>query len=248
MLSKKPKKPLNILRVISKSKHYLAVTWATCRVAARSLLTFCRTRRLLVASGLAALICLPIVALVGCSWLISGYQQYVLLPDDHRQVKVGLVLGAGVARNGKPFKELEARLDSAADALQTGQVQRLVVSGDNRFVDYNEPQVMKDYLVDVKHISADLIQPDYAGRSTYESCERAATIFGLKQTIIFSAGSHLPRAIFLCRHFGIQTYGISSGVEANNSGRREPLARVKAVYNVYIHGEPTVLGPKIPLE
>jgi SanA protein len=204
--------------------------------------------RLLVGSGLAALLLLPVAVLVMCNWLITPYQKYVISSDDHLQVKVGLVLGAGVAKNGKPFKELEARLDSAATALQAGQVQRLLVSGDNRFDDYNEPQAMKDYLVEVKHIPANLIQPDYAGRSTYESCERAAKIFDLKQTIIFSAGSHLPRAIFLCRHFGIQAYGISSGVEANNSGRREPLARVKAIYNVYVNGEPTVFGPKISLE
>ena len=104
---------------------------------------------------------------------------------------------------------------------------------------------MAAYLQQTWHIPADKIQPDYAGRSTYESCERAAKIFGLKQTIIYSAGTHLPRAIYLCRHFGVEAYGVSSTVEANNANRREIMARVKAYYNIYIFGERTVLGPKI---
>jgi vancomycin permeability regulator SanA len=75
--------------------------------------------------------------------------------------------------------------------------------------------------------------------------ERASKVFGLEETIIFSAGSHLPRAIFLCRHFGIEAYGVASKIEANNSTRREALARVKALFNTYIYSEPTVLGSRI---
>jgi SanA protein len=104
---------------------------------------------------------------------------------------------------------------------------------------------MKKYLVNVKHVSPSKLQPDYAGRSTYESCERARRIFGLNQTIIYSARTHLPRAIYLCRHFGITAYGVSSGVEANNGFRRELLADVKAVFNIYVLGPHTVLGSPI---
>src|SRR2546430_8780339 len=106
---------------------------------------------------------------------------------------------------------------------------------------------MEHYLVETKHISKEKLQVDDAGRDTYASCERAAKVYGLHQTIIFSAGTHLPRAIFLCRSFGIESYGISSNVEANNSHRREIMARTKAVLNVYIYGEPTILGAPIKM-
>jgi vancomycin permeability regulator SanA len=158
----------------------------------------------------------------------------------------GLVLGAGINADGKPYKELKARLDVAADALEKGYVDKLIVSGDNRFKNYNEPKAMKDYLVS-KGIDAKKVQPDFAGRSTYESCERATKIFNQKKLIIISAESHLSRAIYLCRHMGIESYGIASDLEANNSTRREALARVKALYNVYIHPEPTALGKPINL-
>lgn len=181
---------------------------------------------------------------------VGSYDSRTILPQDiaAKNIRVGIVFGAGISSENKPYKELQARLDIAADALKNGSIQKVIVSGDNRFENYNEPDVMRAYLVDERGIETDKIQPDYAGRSSYETCERAAKIFGVKGAILFSAGSHLPRAIFLCKHFGIQAYGVSSGLEANNAFRREFLARNKAVFNAYIVGEKTVLGEKIDLQ
>lgn len=183
--------------------------------------------------------------MVFCYVLIHQNDTYVLTPDSRHHERVGIVLGAGITKSGKPFKELQARLDTAAAALERGQIDKVIVSGDNRFESYNEPDAMRNYLISQKHIADQNIQPDYAGRSTYESCERAAKVFGLKKTIIISAPTHLPRAIYLCRHFGIEAYGLSSGVNANNGQRRELQANVKAVFNIYVNGENTVLGTPI---
>lgn len=210
-------------------------------------LAFCQLHIKLLFLVCAAAVVSLLLIVVACSLIVGVNSKYILKPADTTHIPVGLVLGSGITKDGKPYKELQARLDVAADSLQAGVVDTLILSGDNRFNGYNEPDAMKDYLVQVKHIPADKLAPDYAGRSTYESCERAAKIFSLKEVLIFSSKSHLPRAIYLCRHFGITAYGKSSGVEANNSGRREPLARVKAVFNVNIVGENTVLGPPIAL-
>lgn len=184
--------------------------------------------------------------------LIFPNKQYILDRQNDtfihdKRIPVGLVLGAGITKSGKPFRELQARLDMAADELAKGNIDQLILSGDNRFSGYNEPDAMKKYLVDTRHVPEAVLHPDYAGRSTYESCERAAKVFSQNKIIIISAQSHLPRAIYLCRHFGIEAFGIASGVEANNSRRRELVARAKAVFNVYILGERTVLGPTIRL-
>jgi SanA protein len=186
--------------------------------------------------------------------VISADNKYVLNTSNpaaikEKDAKVGLVLGAGITKHGKPFKELQARLDTAANALNKGYVDKLILSGDNRFEYYDEPTAMENYLVNIKHVPKAKLQPDFAGRSTYESCERAAKIFGQKDkpVIIFSAGSHLPRAIYLCREFGIDAYGIANHIEANNATRREVLARIKAVLNIYVKGEPTILGDPIKI-
>ena len=202
--------------------------------------------KLLVAIGIVIAIT-PMIIILTCYQTISPFSRFMRTQGNAEHVKVGLVLGAGVSPDGKPFDELKARLNVAADALNAGVVETLLVSGDNRFVNYNEPYVMKQYLINERHISEEKIVADYAGRSTYESCERAIKIFQVNKLIIFSANSHLPRAIYLCRHFGIEAYGIPSGVEANNSTRRELLARVKAVYNAQLSGEDTVLGDPIPI-
>jgi vancomycin permeability regulator SanA len=199
----------------------------------------------MVISVCIASIVLSLLIVVACNLKVNSYKKYILTSTANTHVSVGIVLGSGITKDGRPFKELLARLDVAAQALNDGRVDKLILSGDNRFKNYDEPKAMRDYLISSKHISSDKLQPDYAGRSTYESCERAVKVFDVKEAIIFSAGSHLPRAIFLCRHFGIRSFGISSGVEANNSGRRELMARVKAVYNAYIKGEDTLLGARL---
>lgn len=191
---------------------------------------------------------LPIVLIALCYYIIEPHKKYVLSLEDIPDTKVGLVLGAGISQEGKPYDELKARLDTAADALNKGAVNTLILSGDNRYEGYDEPSAMKQYLLDNWKIAEERMVRDFAGRSTYESCERAAKIFNVQKLVIFSAGSHLPRAIYLCRSFNIEAYGISSEKEANNSTRRELLARVKALYNTHIRGEPTVLGDPIQLQ
>jgi vancomycin permeability regulator SanA len=196
-------------------------------------------------------IMLPVLVMAAAYLVVLPSGKYVLTDDaavQRQHIGVGLVLGAGVDKQtGKPYKELRSRLDVAASALQHGDVQKLILSGDNRFKGYDEPTSMQNYLVDTYHIDPSKLQPDYAGRSTYESCDRARQVFGQRRLVLFSAGSHLPRAIYLCRHLGVEAYGYASHVEASNAARREALARVKAIYNIYIHGEPTVYGAKINL-
>lgn len=182
-----------------------------------------------------------------CYFIIEPSRQYVLDESRGDWVEVGLVLGAGV-KDGRPYDELKARLDSAALAYDEGRVDKLILSGDNRSVDYDEPSVMYEYLSNEHNIPKEVLYRDFAGRSTYESCERAAKVFNTNKLVIFSANSHLPRSIYLCRHFGIEAYGIGNDTEANNSTRRELLARVKAVYNVVIDGDNTVLGESISID
>ncbi|HSH55521.1 MAG TPA: ElyC/SanA/YdcF family protein [Candidatus Limnocylindrales bacterium] len=194
---------------------------------------------------LLGIFCTVLLLLIGYL-IINHHARYILPASNTESIRVGIVLGAGITKDGRPFKELQSRLDAAAAAYHERKVETLVLSGDNRFAGYNEPEAMRRYLLK-RGVPASRLQPDYAGRSTYESCERAAKVFQLKKVVIFSAPSHLPRAIYLCRHFGVEAYGRASRIEANNATRRELLARVKALYNVYIRGERTVLGETVKL-
>lgn len=189
-----------------------------------------------------------LLLIAGSSFVIGRMDRYILRADTDLHIDVGIVFGAGITPEGKPYKELQARLDSAADALEKGTIKKLVLSGDNRFLNYNEPDAMKTYLIQKRGVEEDALQVDYAGRSTYETCERALKIFSIHKAILFSATSHLPRAIYTCRSFGIESYGIGNSVEANNATRRELIARLKALFNIYIKGENTLLGEPIDLK
>ncbi len=203
-------------------------------------------KKLLVVPAALGVALLGIV--VGIYFFVGGYSKYVsdAATLKNKDVRVGIVFGSGITSDGKPFKELQGRLDAAAKAIDDGTVDVLLLSGDNRFVNYNEPEAMLRYLKE-KGVDATILQADYAGRSTYETCERAAKVFTVDRAILFSAPSHLPRAIYTCRMFGIESYGIAAGNDANNAFRRELLARSKAIFNIYLLGEKTVLGAKIPL-
>jgi SanA protein len=212
-------------------------------------------KRVGLAIGLVALLC--IITLLVSYIVIGKYSKYIA--DDSAQLAkltgsnemVGVVPGGGIeGENPQPL--LEDRLNAAAALLQAGKVRKLIVSGDNRFLDYNEPRVMQNYLIHQKHVDPKLIQLDNAGRSTYETCQRARDIFGLSKVLLISESTHLPRAIYLCRSFGLEAYGYkSNGLSARGlqvgQRSREVEARLKAIINVYLIGEQTVLGPKIKI-
>ena len=216
-----------------------------------------RLSDILIGAALVAVL-LPAAIIILGDMAVSPYAKYVVSEPDTpaksgtdeppQDIQIGMVLGSMVTKQGKPYKELQARLDVAAAAYQRGQVKKLILSGDNRFEHYDEPTAMMNYLINTHEIPKAALQRDFAGRSTYESCQRAKQVFGQDRLILFSAETHLPRAVYLCRHFGIEAYGIASHTEANNATRRELVANVKALYNVYIKGERTILGAPISIK
>lgn len=218
----------------------------------RRTLAWCKVH-LKAISIIGAVVAALIVVGVAINYVyIGSFSKYMRsgdrLPDT---ISVGIVLGGGI-QDGKPRPLLKDRLETASRLLEQGKVRKLILSGDNRFNHYNEPQVMKNYLVREKGVDPEKLQLDNAGRSTYETCERAKEIFDLDTTILISESTHLPRAIYLCRSFGIEAYGHKSDGQSSAGLRigqnfREIMARTKATLNIYIIGENTVLGDKIRL-
>jgi SanA protein len=120
---------------------------------------------------------------------------------------VVLVPGAGLNAVGGPSLPLRDRLDAAIQLYKDGKVQKLLVSGDNDSVYYNEPGAMQTYAIEAGIPEEDVV-PDYAGRRTYDSCYRARHIFGMDELIVVTQAYHLPRAVFLCENSGIDVVGV----------------------------------------
>ncbi len=168
--------------------------------------------------------------------------------DQVPTAPVALVFGAGLRPNGTPSDALRDRVLSAVDLYQAQKVQKLLMTGDNSLINYDEVSAMKKLAVDME-VPEDDVVLDYAGFDTYDSCYRARDIFGLSQIIAVSQEFHLPRVVFTCQSLGIDTVGYVADKQPYISARfwrvRESLARVKAWAEVKIlKPEPKFLGEK----
>ena len=162
-----------------------------------------------------------------------------------------VVFGAGLLRDGSPTAVLRDRVQQAANLYFAGKVQKLLMSGDNRFVDYNEPESMRQYAISLGVPDGDIVL-DYAGRSTYDTCYRAKAIFGLKEAILVTQKFHLPRALFLCNLLGLDAIGVESDLRDYRNGSlfwwnlRELPATLSACLDLILRPQP-VLGDPEPI-
>ena len=166
--------------------------------------------------------------------------------------RVAIVLGAGLARGGRPSAVLYDRIATAVDLYRAGRVDKLLLTGDNRFVEYNEPEVMRETAREMGVPDADLVL-DYAGRRTYDSCYRARAIFEVRRAIVVTQQFHLDRALYLCKAMEIDAIGVTADRRQYPASAaawwslREIPASASAWLDVNIlHPEP-VLGEKMPI-
>lgn len=143
--------------------------------------------------------------------VVSSSNRFILPLESQPQAQVALVFGAGLRRDGSPTAILKDRVQSAVELYRSGKVSKLLMSRDNRFIDYNEPGSMREYALSLGVPAKDIVL-DYAGRRTYDSCYRAKYIFGVKSAILVTQPFHLPRAVYTCREIGIE----ATGFAANN--------------------------------
>lgn len=165
------------------------------------------------------------------------------------KAQVALVLGASVASTGKLSPIMKERADTAAELYKNGTVEKLLVTGDNATLAYNEVYPVGKYLLALG-IPQDTIFLDYAGFDTYSSMYRARDVFGVTSALIVSQGFHLPRAVFIARTLGLNAYGVDAAKEDERFflySLREIPASLKAAFEVWIDRTPKYLGPKIPV-
>ncbi len=163
---------------------------------------------------------------------------------------VAIVFGAGIRRDGAPTRILANRVDAAIALYELGHVSKLLMTGDNSRLDYDEPSAMRDYAVQ-RGVPADDITLDYAGFRTYDSCFRARAIFGVERAIVVTQGYHLARAVYLCRSMGIDAiglgtpdWGVYSDALMTRYTIRESIAILYSLVEAHItRPAPTFLGP-----
>nr|WP_236718428.1 ElyC/SanA/YdcF family protein [Actinoplanes sp. TFC3] len=184
----------------------------------------------------------------GDLWVRSSAHGHVYEESAVPAAPVALVLGAEVYPDGNPSPFLAARLEIARQLLAAGKVKAILVSGDHREWDYNEPGAMFKWLLD-RGVPNSRIVLDHAGFDTYDSCARAKEIFGVTALTVVTQSYHIDRAVTVCRSLGIEANGVADDSVRvyrepwYHSVARERGAVVKAMIDVVSGRDPVFLGP-----
>lgn len=208
-------------------------------------------RRLLRVTLLLCVLALGVIGYANLTaiWASRGrlYEEVSALPNT----EVGLILGTTDRIHGRENLYFRYRIDAAVEVWKSGKLKTLIVSGDNRTLYYNEPEKMKQALVE-RGVPADRIVCDYAGLRTFDSVVRAKEIFGTHSLLVISQRFQNERAIYIAQAHGVQAYGYNARDVQTQAGLktkiREIGARVKMWLDVnFLDTRPKHLGEKITL-
>jgi vancomycin permeability regulator SanA len=212
--------------------------------------TLWRRRLLVGALGAALMLALTLIA-VAYVHISTRDQRYTEAEAEQvPPARVALVFGAGLRADGRPTRMLADRVRAAATLYEMDRVHKLLLTGDNSSLAYNEVAAMQRYAVELGVPVADTTL-DYAGFSTYESCYRAREIFGVEQAVLITQRYHLPRAVYTCRALGVDAVGMGTTdwgayhpALIIRYTAREMLATLNALIQVHLTRPlPTFLGP-----
>lgn len=203
-----------------------------------------------------ALLTMPVMVIlaiawanVAASWAARGrtFDSIAATPSS----EVGLVFGTSDRTKGRENLYFKHRVEAAAALWNAGKIRTLILSGDNRAHDYNEPEKMKRALLKLG-VPAQKIVCDYAGLRTLDSVVRAKKIFGLNSILFISQRFQNERAIYIAKAHGLEAIGHNArDVDARTGIKtriREIGARVKMWLDVNIlDTAPKHLGDRIGL-
>ncbi len=173
-----------------------------------------------------------------CNWYINSYSDDFLY-DDITSVPsnaYGLVLGTSrFFISGDKNLYFEYRLEAATELLQAGKIKSIIVSGDNREKNYNEPLTMKNELLK-RGVPDSLIILDNNGFRTYNSIVGSKQLTDNATITIISQRFHNERAIFIAKKMGVSAIGFNAkdiGFRQGYKVRfREYFAKVKAILDL----------------
>ena len=205
-------------------------------------------KRFLHCLALAGGILLALIVITNAIIYLSTRSYMYAGAKDAPNAQAAVIPGAAVLKNGALSPIFKDRVDAAIGLYRENKVSKILVSGDNSTVSYNEVNPVRNYLLEKGVPDRDIFL-DHAGFDTYSTMYRARDIFGIASMLIATQSFHLPRAVFIARNLGITAYGVNAdnGASLLRNYIREALANVKAMLNLMLDRKPKYLGEKIPI-
>ncbi|GAB4482131.1 MAG: vancomycin high temperature exclusion protein [Anaerolineae bacterium] len=159
--------------------------------------------------GLVAVLLMTTAPLALRAYSALRYHWQTYSPEEVPPRRAALIFGARVYPSGRPSAMLADRVATGADLYHAGKVEMLIMTGDGRTADYNEPEAMRRYAIELG-VPAEAIVLDYAGLRTYDSCYRAREVFGVTDAIAVTQNFHLDRVLMTCDSLGIDVVGVAA--------------------------------------
>jgi len=193
-----------------------------------------------------------VAALLTCDWWMAHRARGRLLrtPEEVEKSHVALVLGARVLPGGRLSAMLHDRVAAAVELYKAGKVSKILMSGDNRDIYYNEVAAMRKVALEMGVPSDDVVR-DYAGFRTLDSVYRARDLWDIQDIVIVTQEFHLPRSLFLADKLGVKAQGYIADKRqyyhrsVTRTRIREVFARAGAWIDIYIlRTKPYFLGRK----
>lgn len=186
------------------------------------------------------------------AWVARQYAEQIYSEAASAPSKAAaIVFGAGYWPSGRLSDALADRMEAAIDLYRAGKVNKLLLTGDNRTADYNEPEAMAEY-AQARGVPREDLVLDYAGRRTYDSCYRAGAIFGVERAVLVTQAFHLPRALYTCERLGLEVVGLAADRRGYIRGSwyqlREVGALARAWFDLNLFRPVPVLGEQIPVD
>jgi SanA protein len=176
------------------------------------------------------------------------YHDYADMP----QRQIAVVFGTSpFAAGGEPNSYFLLRMNTAAGLYHAGKIEQIIVTGDNRAVNYNEPRAMRKALLD-RGVPKEVIHEDYAGRDTLDSVLRARDVFGVMEPLYITQRFHADRAITMALWHGIpaEAYVVpeTGGLYIRTKLYiREYFARMKMAAELLMGAVPAIAGKFDPV-
>ncbi len=170
--------------------------------------------------------------------------------ENFPKAQVAIIPGASV-HGRTPSTILSDRLQCGLDLYRSKKVKKILLSGDNGQVDYNELKPMLDFMLKNKVRPEDLFV-DHAGFRTLDTLIRAKEVFQVTEAIFVSQSFFLPRAMYLGSELNLKMSAYECNLRVYKKegfyALREFFARQLAFWDILFDTPPKYLGAPFPIE
>ena len=173
-------------------------------------------------------------------WFVSHYliMMYPYLVDNYGKADFIVVFGNKVERTGMVSERLKRRLDKTVKLYAAGVSKKIIVGGAPGVEGFNEPVVMKKYMID-HGIAGQDITIDEKGFNTFATVKNVKSMLAAEkmsdpEIIIVTDYYHMARARLAFNRAGFKKIGCARAEIAPETTDIKSVAREFAGYYYYM--------------